>query len=69
MLGDPLDPATNLGPLSNEAVAAKMDADVADARAKGRRVLCGGTREGGRPTDFYYLLPSSTASPQMLLFR
>jgi acyl-CoA reductase-like NAD-dependent aldehyde dehydrogenase len=70
VLGDPLDPATNLGPLNNEAVAAKMDAHVADARAKGARVLCGGTRDDGRPTDLYYpLTVVDGVTSDMLLFR
>jgi succinate-semialdehyde dehydrogenase/glutarate-semialdehyde dehydrogenase len=53
-LGDPYDPKTNLGPLNNQGVAAKMDAHVADARARGARVLRGGRRADGYPTDLYY---------------
>jgi acyl-CoA reductase-like NAD-dependent aldehyde dehydrogenase len=53
-LGDPFDPKTNLGPLNNEGVAAKMDAHLADARTRGARVLRGGQRAGGYPTDLYY---------------
>ena len=41
-LGDPLDEATTIGPLNNEAVAAKMDAHVADANDRGVDVLLGG---------------------------
>jgi acyl-CoA reductase-like NAD-dependent aldehyde dehydrogenase len=54
VLGDPFDEATNLGPLNNEGVAAKMDRHIADARAYGARVLTGGQRRGGQPTDLYY---------------
>ncbi|MEO3978672.1 aldehyde dehydrogenase family protein [Streptomyces sp. CAU 1734] len=54
VLGDPLDGTTLLGPLNNEAVAAKMDRHVADARARGAEVLLGGGRRAGMPTDLYY---------------
>lgn len=53
-LGDPFDAATNLGPLNNEMVAAKMDAHVADAKQRGARLLRGGGRAAGHPTDLYY---------------
>jgi acyl-CoA reductase-like NAD-dependent aldehyde dehydrogenase len=54
VLGDPFAPTTTMGPLNNEAVAAKMDAHVADAVARGARLLAGGARERGRPTDLYW---------------
>lgn len=54
VLGDPLDGKTLLGPLNNEGVAAKMDRHLADARARGARVLTGGRRRAGMPTDLYY---------------
>ncbi|MFE7135839.1 aldehyde dehydrogenase family protein [Streptomyces sp. NPDC057638] len=54
VLGDPFDPATVLGPLNNEGVAAKMDRHLADARERGARVLTGGGRRAGMPTDLYY---------------
>jgi succinate-semialdehyde dehydrogenase/glutarate-semialdehyde dehydrogenase len=53
-LGDPLADDTTLGPLNNAGVAAKMDDHVADARARGARVLRGGDRAGGFPTDLYW---------------
>ena len=53
-LGDPFDPEVNLGPLNNAAVAAKMDRHIQDGRHKGARVLTGGTRREGMPTDLYY---------------
>ncbi len=55
-LGDPFDPATTLGPLNNEAVAAKMDRHLADASARGAKVLLGGGRRDGMPTRLYYEL-------------
>jgi succinate-semialdehyde dehydrogenase/glutarate-semialdehyde dehydrogenase len=53
-LGDPFDQATNMGPLSNEATAAKMDRHMADALERGAEVLVGGKRATGHPTDLYY---------------
>ncbi|MFD5224123.1 aldehyde dehydrogenase family protein [Microbacterium sp. NPDC058342] len=54
VLGDPLDPKTNLGPLNNEGVAQKMDRHMADARERGFEVLLGGGRAKDMPTDLYY---------------
>jgi acyl-CoA reductase-like NAD-dependent aldehyde dehydrogenase len=53
-LGDPFDEQTTLGPLNNEAVAAKMDRHVSDGEARGARMLRGGRRQPGHPTDLYY---------------
>ena len=53
-LGDPLAPETTLGPLNNEAVAARMDAHVADALARGARLVCGGARQPGMGTGLYW---------------
>jgi succinate-semialdehyde dehydrogenase/glutarate-semialdehyde dehydrogenase len=54
VLGNPLDPATTMGPLNNEPVAVKMDRHVADAVQRGARVLAGGSRQAGMPTDLYW---------------
>lgn len=51
-VGDPFDPATTMGPLNNEATAAKMDHHVSDALARGARLIAGGHRVG---------VPGSTA--------
>ena len=53
-LGDPLLEDTVLGPLNNDGVAAKMDAHVEDAVAHGARVVAGGQRAAGFPTDLYW---------------
>jgi acyl-CoA reductase-like NAD-dependent aldehyde dehydrogenase len=53
-LGDPLAEGTQMGPLNNEGVAAKMDAHVRDAVARGADVVCGGERAVGFPTDLYW---------------
>jgi len=52
-LGDPLNPATTMGPLNNEANAAKFDEHVGDARARGASVACGGRRAPGHPTALF----------------
>jgi acyl-CoA reductase-like NAD-dependent aldehyde dehydrogenase len=53
-LGDPLAEGTQMGPLNNEGVAAKMDAHVDDAVRRGADVISGGSRAGGFPTDLYW---------------
>ena len=47
-IGDPLDDATYIGPLTRAAQLDVLDAQVADARRKGARVLLGGKRLRGR---------------------
>jgi acyl-CoA reductase-like NAD-dependent aldehyde dehydrogenase len=69
-LGDPFDRSTTLGPLNNEATAAKMDAHVADAVARGATVVLGGARASGFPTDLYF--PATVlagVTPEMLVSR
>ena len=69
-LGDPLDDATGMGPLNNEAVAARMDAHVADARARGARLLHGGRRAPDGPTGLYYeLTVIDEVTAEMDVFR
>jgi succinate-semialdehyde dehydrogenase/glutarate-semialdehyde dehydrogenase len=53
-LGDPLVEGTDMGPLNNEGVAAKMDDHVADAVRRGASVVAGGARADGFPTDLYW---------------
>jgi acyl-CoA reductase-like NAD-dependent aldehyde dehydrogenase len=53
-LGSPTDEATTMGPVNNEAQAAKTDAHVVDAVGKGARVVTGGRRAPGHPTALYY---------------
>jgi succinate-semialdehyde dehydrogenase/glutarate-semialdehyde dehydrogenase len=52
-LGDPFDPGTTMGPLNNEPTAAKFDAHVGDAVARGARVCWGGGRAAGFATPLY----------------
>jgi aldehyde dehydrogenase (NAD+) len=44
--GDPKDPATDVGPLINEAAALRVEAWVEEAVAGGAKILTGGTRDG-----------------------
>jgi acyl-CoA reductase-like NAD-dependent aldehyde dehydrogenase len=53
-LGDPLEESTTMGPLNNEGVAQKMDEHVSDAIERGARVVSGGARESGHPTELYW---------------
>jgi len=53
-LGDPFDPRTTMGPLNNEATAAKMDRHVGQAMKEGAELVAGGSRATGFPTDLYY---------------
>ncbi len=41
-MGDPMEPATTLGPMAQPGAPEKLEAQVEEARAKGARVLCGG---------------------------
>jgi len=57
-VGDPFDPATEVGPLVTAAARDTIEAQVEDARAKGAAILCGGTRvvgpEGPELPGYYY---------------
>jgi succinate-semialdehyde dehydrogenase/glutarate-semialdehyde dehydrogenase len=54
VLGDPFDERTTMGPLNNAGVAQKMDEHVEDALARGARLVHGGARAEGFPTDLYW---------------
>jgi acyl-CoA reductase-like NAD-dependent aldehyde dehydrogenase len=45
-VGDPLDEETRMGPMLDEAAAARAERWLREAADQGARVLCGGTREG-----------------------
>ena len=57
-VGDPFDPATEVGPLVTAAARDIIEDQVEDARAKGAAILCGGTRvvgpEGPELPGYYY---------------
>jgi succinate-semialdehyde dehydrogenase / glutarate-semialdehyde dehydrogenase len=48
VLGDPLDPATDVGPLVSAAQREEVAGQVDDAKAKGAHVACGGVVPEGR---------------------
>jgi succinate-semialdehyde dehydrogenase/glutarate-semialdehyde dehydrogenase len=52
VVGDPMDPGTDVGPLATAQGRHDVDAQVEDARALGAAVLCGG-RPGEGPGYFY----------------
>jgi acyl-CoA reductase-like NAD-dependent aldehyde dehydrogenase len=67
-LGDPTDAATYLGPLAREEQLGVLDAQVADAVAKGARVLTGGKR-ANRPGYYYEPTVIAGATNAMRLMR
>jgi len=46
VVGDPLDPATDVGTLVNLEAAERVESWIEEARGRGARVLCGGIRTG-----------------------
>jgi acyl-CoA reductase-like NAD-dependent aldehyde dehydrogenase len=52
-LGDPFEASTTMGPLNNESVAAKFDRHVSDALENGARLVVGGGRALGMPTQLF----------------
>ncbi|MGJ3402315.1 NAD-dependent succinate-semialdehyde dehydrogenase [Glutamicibacter sp. Je.9.36] len=52
VVGDPMDPATVMGPLSSEAALQELEGQVQQAVAEGAQVLTGGTRLDG-PGAYY----------------
>lgn len=59
-VGDPLDPATDLGPLVSRPHFAKVMGCIERARAEGGRILCGGEalRIDGRCRDGWFVAPT-----------
>jgi succinate-semialdehyde dehydrogenase / glutarate-semialdehyde dehydrogenase len=72
VVGDPLDGATTMGPLVNEKIFGNAERHVADARAKGARVVTGGARLTGGLFDAGWFHPPTIltdATPDMLVMR
>ncbi len=57
-IGDPLDPATLMGPLIDAAAVAAFERTVAEARECGGRIVCGGH---ARPGPGYWVEPTVVA--------
>lgn len=67
-VGDPFDDKTYIGPLARAAQLAVLDAQVADAKAKGARLLCGGGRLPG-PGFFFAPTVFTDTDHSMTLMR
>jgi len=59
-VGNPLDPATQMGPLKNKRRLDSVERMVNDARARGLRITAGGERKG---TDGFYYAPTVILNP------
>ncbi len=70
-LGDPRDPATDLGPLISAAHAANVAGFVDRARAEGQKVICGGEAPGGDLVGGAYYPPTLVVvdGPQAQIWR
>ncbi|NML14204.1 NAD-dependent succinate-semialdehyde dehydrogenase [Azohydromonas caseinilytica] len=53
-VGNGFEPGVQVGPLIEPAALEKVEAHVADAQAKGARLLAGGTRVAGLGSELYY---------------
>jgi succinate-semialdehyde dehydrogenase/glutarate-semialdehyde dehydrogenase len=65
--GDPLDPATQVGPLARPDLVADLHAQVERSLAAGARLLCGGQRPAG-PGAFYPPTVLADVEPGMAAF-
>jgi succinate-semialdehyde dehydrogenase/glutarate-semialdehyde dehydrogenase len=67
VVGDPMDEATDVGPLATEGGLRDVAAMVDDARAKGATILCGGQAPGG-PGWFYPPTAVADMTPEMAMY-
>jgi succinate-semialdehyde dehydrogenase/glutarate-semialdehyde dehydrogenase len=67
-VGDPMDEQTDIGPLANEQGLLDVESFIADAVARGARVLCGGQRLGGRGF-FYPPTVVTDVTPEMRMYH
>jgi succinate-semialdehyde dehydrogenase/glutarate-semialdehyde dehydrogenase len=67
-VGDPLDAATDVGPLYSEKGREDLEELVADAVDKGAQVLCGGKRPDGAGA-FYPPTVITGVTPEMRMYR
>ncbi len=68
VVGDPLDPATDIGPLATPSGRDEVAEQVADAVSKGARVLCGGEVTAG-PGWYYPPTAVADLTPDMRMYR
>ncbi len=71
VVGPGLEPATQVGPLINDAGVDKVRRHVADALANGARLVCGGSTHPlpNRPDRFFEPTVLADCRPDMLCFR
>ncbi len=67
-VGDPMDDETYIGPVARQAHLRVLEEQVADARAKGARLLAGGARID-RPGFYFAPTVLAQAGPTMALMR
>ncbi len=67
VVGDPMDEATDVGPLATESGRTDVEAMVDDAVAKGATILCGGQRAPG-PGWFYQPTIVADMTPTMAMY-
>jgi succinate-semialdehyde dehydrogenase / glutarate-semialdehyde dehydrogenase len=67
VVGDPMDPATAVGPLATEQGRDEVEAQVANAAGHGATVLCGGTTPD-RPGWYYTPTVVAGITPQMRMY-
>ena len=67
-VGDPMDEQTDIGPLANEQGLLDVESYVADAVARGARVLCGGQRLDRRGW-FYLPTVVTDLTPEMRMYH
>ncbi|HVP52100.1 MAG TPA: aldehyde dehydrogenase family protein [Terriglobales bacterium] len=68
-LGNGLDPETDIGPMIHEQQLRVVEAHVADAIARGARVLCGGRRLPELGPNFYAPTVLADVTHEMLIMR
>jgi len=67
-VGDPLRPEVKMGPMNNVPVLEKTERHLADAVRRGARVVFGGKRVAGQPTNmFFEPTVVDNVNPDMLL--
>ncbi|MBZ9848339.1 aldehyde dehydrogenase [Mesorhizobium sp. CA14] len=66
VIGDPQDPATEMGPLATSRQRERIEAIVAESAAAGGRLVTGGARPKGKADGYYYAPTIIEAQDQAL---
>ncbi len=64
-VGDPRKETTDMGPVIDEAAAARLDSWLAEAQEQGAELVCGGTRQG----NLFAPTVVTGVTPEMRLFK